>query len=171
MRTIYLTILSLFLLGCYGNLPPRYCPNEIILEGNLKVEQRIERNMSQRVYHSWMEYLDSTSLNWIRHGPEIQYYINGQEESSLQWKHGLKHGTFNLWYPNGSLKGRGNWFEGKLNGQVIEWDQNGTILEKKTWNFGRLEGWQEIYSAEGKLIHKWYWHKGKKLDKPPLPKE
>jgi antitoxin component YwqK of YwqJK toxin-antitoxin module len=90
-----------------------------------------------------------------RHGPEREWYANGQLGWEREYAHGDLHGPALGWYEDGSRDHQKAFRHGKLHGKAFRWHPNGRMAASSEWRDGKL------------LWMKWWDEKGRRLPPPP----
>ena len=162
-RTIALPMF--FILGllamqaCVREIPPvvlDYPPALFEQRDSVHLEARLTRHMSGRVEHLWFEYQDTTGT-WIKHGPEVEYFLSGIKKTVQYWRKGKLDGPVTYWSEEGGIQGFAVYRAGQLNGPAKAWNKDGKIKSVKYWKAGKLNGLQREYDDEGKLVKQRWW--------------
>lgn len=91
---------------------------------------------------------------------EKQYHSNGQLQSEIQYKRGLRHGTAIYFYPNGTKQLQSNYYESKLNGALKKWRKDGSLESIEHYKNDTLHGVSQKFFDNGRLHHTIHYYKG-----------
>ena len=70
-------------------------------------------------------------------GSTLSYHPNGQLESRIEYKDGLKVGMSEIFYENGQILTSKNYKDGQKNGLVNSFYQNGSLSERENYKDGK----------------------------------
>ena len=166
---IIITGLSFIFINCGAH--PVFIPNRESIESpeGVILEERLSRHWSRRPERLYYVYRDSLD-NYIQHGPDTWFYLDGTVKFRESYLFGKKHGISEFWFSNGHKQGEIHYDQGKMNGKAISWHKNGQKHIEKMWIKGMLTGkeirWDkkgikrmEILWADNKIITKLFWDK------------
>jgi len=89
------------------------------------------------------------------------YFINGQLESSVQFKSNQKNGEYISYWENGKISSSGYFSNGKMNGLWNFWDSNGDIEGISGWKNDLKHGrWTAFYNS-GQIKQESSFYEGK----------
>jgi antitoxin component YwqK of YwqJK toxin-antitoxin module len=143
------------LAGCFGSLPPAQSHEKILMDGRW-VEPRINRNLSRRPEEVYYVYLDSSG-NYVRHGTDLHFYLDGQIKLEEHYRDGLLDSVSEFWYPSGAKRGELPYSEGKPDGKALTWYSDGMKESETNWKNGQLDGLSLRWNEKGDLIKKTLW--------------
>ncbi len=153
----YLWILfSAILINCAAPIPKQMQNEKLKSQDGILVERRISRHADGRPEENYYVYQDSLR-NYVKHGLDTHYYLNGQIKFEEHYKNGLLDSTTEFWFPNGNKQGELPYQNGKLNGMAITWFPNGKKKSEKKWENGKLDGLDLEWDEKGKLLKKILW--------------
>jgi len=144
------------LAGCFGAPPPDPPCSDWAAPTDRPTEIRITRNMSRRPTEVWREALDSAG-DWVRHGRDVKYFLDGQVKAEENWKMGVLDGPADYWFPNGRKQGATVYLHGLPEGRAVSWREDGSIESEKNWKSGKLEGWYRHWNTHGVLDREQFW--------------
>ena len=104
-----------------------------------------------------------TYLNGKLQGVKIDYYSNGQEQSSWTYDMGIRSGPFTVWNSSGLKKERGTYLNDKPNGVIYNWYGHGQLFSITTYSKGDFHGVMRIYSPSGVITKEAYSYFGQPL--------
>ena len=96
-------------------------------------------------------------LHGKRHGPELQWYANGQRFIERYYRQGLEVGTHKAWYEDGSVKFLKNFHAGLPHGEFYDWHPNGQLAQFVVFENGK-EVAAKSWTAGGKPFYNYVWH-------------
>ncbi len=67
----------------------------------------------------------------VRHGPWVEWYINGQKHSEGSYADGKRVGLWTWWHVSGQKMQEGNYLDGAPAGAWSAWDEEGKKLDNK----------------------------------------
>lgn len=150
MNIMYLCFMFvLFLSGCSSIIP---------------IEKQVQMYGDGTTKHQSDSYIDSSGKR-IQHGKEINYYPNGNIQSTCIFQHGQRHGKYFDFWENGKRAGAWKYSRGGKTGVAKTWHQNGKIASKSTYENGKLNGQVIFYNTNGLPIAKYMYSNGTKLEK------
>ena len=95
-------------------------------------------------------------------GTTLSYHPNGQLESRIKYKNGLKDGLSESFHENGQLESRIKYKNGShVDGQVEIFYKNGTLESKTNYKDGQLDGLSEFFYEDGTLRRKYCYRMSK----------
>ncbi len=100
--------------------------------------------------------------NFVKHGPETEWYPNGQKKSEVNYSRGKKHGTTTGWYENGQKQVEERYSRDKKDGLEIRWYANGQKQSEETYKEGELHGPGAAWDNDGHQIATGHFQHGKK---------
>ena len=83
----------------------------------------------------------------VKHGDEIEYFIDGTVKCKGKYENGNRIGTFTCYHPNGARMTVENYKYGTLHGWCYGFDESGKELGRKYFNKGK--------ELKGKELAKW----------------
>ncbi len=167
IRTLCAGALVIHLAGCFGSPPPSPNREKIMSADGKWLEQRIVRHLSRRPKEIFFVYRDSAG-NYIRHGADTRYYLNGQVQMEEHYRGGLLDSITEFWYPNGNKRGELPYSGGKPHGKAMTWYPNGKKESEKNWEQGLLEGLSTEWDEKGAVRNTTLW-KQNKIEKVVAP--
>ena len=171
MKKTFALLAIFFLQACVREIPPvvvDYPPVYFEALDSIHVEQRLTRHMSGRVEHVFYVYQDSSTGKQVMHGPDIEYYLDGNRKVIQYWRKGKLFGPATFWFDNGNISGISHYRNGVMHGIARAWYEDGTLQSMTTWNMGKLDGWQRNYDKQGKLISAHLWQNNQILKQTSL---
>ena len=93
-----------------------------------------------------------------RHGPDIQWHVNGQRFIEQHYHHGQEVGQHKAWYEDGSVKYFKNFREGLPHGEFYEWHNSGQLAQFVVYENGK-ELAAKSWTAGGKPFYNYVWYK------------
>ncbi|MFI5236844.1 MAG: TonB family protein [Ignavibacteriales bacterium] len=90
----------------------------------------------------------------------INYYDNGNIESTLYLKDNMRDGEAKFYWKNGKLKEELNYSNGRINGLVRRYDENGQLREMFTIENGKREGPTSLFDSTGTYIKDIFYEEG-----------
>ncbi len=108
--------------------------------------------------------LSSLILVWngLRHGPDIQWYANGQRFVERHYRHGMEWGIHKAWYEDGSVRSLKSFEGGQAHGEFFEWHSNGQPSQFIVYDHGK-EIAAKSWSAGGKPFYNYVWRNGSRI--------
>jgi hypothetical protein len=108
----------------------------------------------------WSGQIDPAG-RFVLHGTESWFYLRGQKQYEVTWRHGKKLGVETCWREDGSkawewehradgtstwtqywrsgkMKSRSNWRHGKAEGEAVRWDYTGREIARREFRAGEL---------------------------------
>lgn len=88
------------------------------------------------------------------HDKAIQWFINGDYKSIINYKHGKLHGDKKFWVQDSSshvLVSHYKYISGEPHGEQKKWYPTGELFKKMNINMGREEGIQQAFRKNGDL--------------------
>ncbi len=152
-----------FLIACAGSSPPKSERERIQAPDGKWVEPRILRHFSRRPVEVYYVYRD-TSGNFVRHGSDIHYFLDGQVKFEEHYKDGALDSVSEFWYPNGSKEGELPYKHGKPDGKATTWFPDGRKRSEKIWIDGQLDGLATEWDEKGEKKKEVLW-RGNKMVK------
>ncbi len=104
-----------------------------------------------------------TYSNGKLQGEKIDYYLNGQEQSSWTYDMGIRTGPFTEWNSSGLKKESGTYLNDKPNGVIYNWYGHGQLFSVTTYSKGDVHGVMRIYSPSGVITKEAYFYFGQPL--------
>lgn len=151
------------LAGCFGAPPPDPPCSDWPPPSDRPTEMRITRNLSRRPTEIWRVALDSAG-NWVRHGRDVRYFMNGQVKSEETYHLGKLEGMATYWHENGAKQGQSSFLGGLPDGLAISWRADGGRESELSWKSGKLDGWERRWDAKGRLITERLWKENRVVD-------
>lgn len=96
----------------------------------------------------------------IEQGPGVNYYENGNIQSSFNFVNGELNGKCTSFYENGNIKSISNFKDSKLNGLSKTYYLNGKLANQAEWENGVLHGKKIEYLENGSRINESKYNKG-----------
>lgn len=93
--------------------------------------------------------LDSSG-NYVKDGPYVHWYSNGQVMEKVMYKDDKPEGTITSWYENGQKKMQCSMKNGKCEGLLIKWHANGMKLYQAVCKNGLANGKCTVWYDNGK---------------------
>lgn len=168
MRMALIVLFFALMQGCMQKVPViilEYPPRLFESMDSVHLEQRFTRHMSGRISHLHYIYEDSIG-NEIKHGPSIDYYLDGLKKEVTYYRKGLLWGPSTTWYNDGHRQGLSYYQNGKLHGVSKTWDKEGLLTSIKYWKNGKLHGPQISYS-HGQVVSQNWWQENRLLKQAP----
>ncbi|MBS0211043.1 MAG: hypothetical protein JSS27_19025 [Planctomycetes bacterium] len=109
--------------------------------------------------------------NYIKHGPAVAYYENGQKAGEMSFQHDKPHGKTLAWFESGKKKLQGQSTEGLATGVWSEWYENSQKQTEGEYIEGERHGHWSFWEPSGQLIEVVEYRGGKKIgvvEKPTL---
>lgn len=104
----------------------------------------------------------SAEINFVNgfiHGPQTDYYIDGQIQEQSNFFHGLLDGNLTDYYPNGKVLKSLQYFYNKKNNLARFYNENGILQKELNFQDDDLHGQAIYYDKTGKPIKtRTYWH-------------
>lgn len=102
--------------------------------------------------------LSRLTLIWsgLRHGPDIQWYPNGQRFIERHYRYGKEFGTHKAWYENGRVKSLKVFKAGVPDGEFFDWHPNGQVAQFVVFKAGR-EVAAKSWTSGGKPFFNYVW--------------
>lgn len=97
-----------------------------------------------------------------RHGPDIQWYGNGQRFIERHYSHGLESGIHRAWFQDGRPMYLKSFETGKPQGEFYEWHANGQLAQFILFSEGK-EIAAKSWTAGGKPFYNYVWSGEKPL--------
>lgn len=98
--------------------------------------------------------------NGIEQGPGVNFYENGNIQSSFNFVNGELNGKCTDFYENGNIKTISNFEHGKLNGASKTYFFNGVLAHQAEWENGVLHGKKIDYLENGSKFKETEYNKG-----------
>ena len=153
----FVLFLLIGLAGCAGSAPPPPDRSRIQAPDGKWVEQRITRHFSRRPEEIYYVYRD-TAGNYIRHGSDTHYYLDGQVKFEEHYRDGQLDSVTEFWYPNGAKQGELPYRDGKPDGKAITWFPNGKKKSEKNWSAGQMNGPSIEWNEKGAKVKEVIWN-------------
>ena len=78
------------------------------------------------------------------HGPQIDYYIDGQKKLETNYNYDVIHGDYIEYFSNDQIEVEGKWENGERDGKWSQWDNSGSLIKEGTYKDGTLISGVEI---------------------------
>jgi len=101
-------------------------------------------------------------LNGLRHGPDIQWYANGQRFIERHYDFGVESGQHKAWYENGNVRSLKSFENGMAHGEFFEWHSNGQASQFIVYDHGK-EVAAKSWTAGGKPFYNYVWLNGSRI--------
>jgi hypothetical protein len=101
--------------------------------------------------------------NYIKHGPAVAWYENGQKAGEMTFQHDKPSGKTLAWFESGKKKLHGQSTDGLATGVWTEWYENGQKESEGEYVEGERHGQWSFWEPEGKLIEVVEYRGGKKI--------
>ena len=69
--------------------------------------------------------LNAEGTSWVRHGPFVETFVDGQVASEGNYEHGRESGRWRDFYSSGHVAAEGTYVDGKEQGLWRFWDEAG----------------------------------------------
>lgn len=110
-----------------------------------------------------------TSLTFSQVDSIVTYYDNGNIQSIIHYKNGVRDGDAIFYRENGKLKQELSYFNGKVNGLVTNFDENGVLREMFSIENGKREGPTSYFDSTGEYLKDVFYTEGKiDVEEEPL---
>jgi len=94
------------------------------------------------------------------HGEALNYFDNGQLETSIMYKDGERHGLLKDYFRNGTLYKTGYMYEGQSVGEWRFYYKDGTLNSTAFFQDGERMGEAVFYDEKGRLDEILTWYRG-----------
>ena len=95
--------------------------------------------------------------NYLKHGVETNFYIDGKVFSRENYKNGKRDGDYTLYYENGKLR-----IANHIHGLLKLYNEDGKLTTESNYREGEIHGLSKIYNENGVLIEQIAYKNGKK---------
>ena len=85
----------------------------------------------------------------VRHGVRTDWYKNGNKWLEMKFKDGKQHGVKTWWRENGKKKSDLNYKDGLRHGAVTEWYENGQKRSEVNYIEGKVHGLKTRWDENG----------------------
>ena len=94
---------------------------------------------------------ESTFVNGVKDGPEMQWYPNGNKKVLVNYQRGKPHGMIIEYHQNGKMLSKGEIYDGIENGKYSWWFDNGQLDQELTYEMGKVNGAVKNWYPDGTL--------------------
>jgi antitoxin component YwqK of YwqJK toxin-antitoxin module len=123
-------------------------------------------------YSGWMKSMYSNGQveslvqlkEGLRHGESVEWVKSGQKFVKWNYKHGKKHGKFVRWHANGQKYVEGNYKDGKPYGEFEGWHESGEKSFEDEFKDGKRDGELEGWYENGQKSYRDEWKDGSLID-------
>ena len=102
-----------------------------------------------------------TPLTFSQVDSIVTYYDNGNIQSVIHYKKGVRDGDAIFYRENGKLKQKLSYFNGKVNGLVRNYDENGVLREMFSIENGKMDGPTSYFDSTGTYVKDIFYTRGK----------
>lgn len=101
-------------------------------------------------------------VNGLRHGPDLQWYANGQRFIERHYEFGNESGLHKAWYEDGQVRSLKSFKNGLAHGEFFEWHSNGQPSQLIVYENGK-EVAAKSWTAGGKPFYNYVWYNGSRI--------
>lgn len=89
------------------------------------------------------------------HGEVVETRLDGLDERTSHYRHGVLHGERRATHPGGALAERATYVDGRLHGTLERSAPDGSPRERSTWRYGFLDGDRRIWGDGEERTERW----------------
>lgn len=154
-------LLAVLLMACSTAKPVAISKEKVLSPDGKWLEERVVLHMSRRPKQVYHVYQDSSG-NFIRHGSDRNYYLNGQMKFEEHYREGKLDSITEFWYESGAKQGELPFKDGKPHGMARTWHPNGKKKSEKPWEEGQLHGVSTEWDKQGRKVGEVLWERNAK---------
>lgn len=91
-------------------------------------------------------------VNGVRHGKNMQYYVNGKVSVEGKYVNGERDGVWTSYYPNGKKATENQWEQGVRTGVHRSWYEDGTLHSEEPFENDVAHGLYKVFDRGGQQV-------------------